>query len=225
MPAKARQFTMAGLKPLGIEGLKSLPGLGTVGGVEVSGKVIDTEQVFRQHLTKHSHTLHLGSKNAAKALDRLPDLGESIHILMSGNFAGWDYVSAILALAEPAVIDELYVSTLGFSERNGGQLLELLDSGKVGRVWFLCSDYMRKVDAHIYEPLKQALEGRGHKIKAARNHAKILAFALSDGSKISLDGSMNLRSCKNVEQVNITNSPDLFQFWSGYIREATEGGQ
>jgi hypothetical protein len=211
------------------ENLKTLPtaGLKRIGQASTTAvldpaKGLDGEQTFRQKFERRSiiHALHIA--NAAKALERLPDEDEVIHVLMAGNFHGWDFVGAILSLAKPATITELYVATLGFSDANSGELLELLDRGKIGRVWFNCSCYMRDASAHLFQPLTDALTKRGQLMRATRNHAKLLCAKLTDGRHIVVDGSMNLRSCRNVEQANIWQSRELFDFYAGYVRDNCE---
>lgn len=183
---------------------------------------LDAEQVFRRKFERREFIHAMRVATAADVLGKLPGTDEVIHVLMSGRYDGWDHVAAVLQLAAPAKIEELFIATLGFSHQNAGELLAMLDRGDIGRVWFNCSCYMRDASAELYAPLADALTKRGMKIKATRNHAKILAFALSDGRKIVVDGSMNLRSCKNVEQVNITESKELFTFYADYIRKNCE---
>jgi hypothetical protein len=210
-----KPFNLAKIKPM--KGVDVHP-KGTTGEIPIDG-----EEVFRRQFAKHAvqHSLHVA--NAAKTMAALPEPGEVIHVLMSGNFAGWDYVPAFLKLAEPATIKVLHVATLGFSERNTHELLTMLDDGRIGNVWFLCSHYMSKQDAHIFTPMAKALTIRGQRIKATRNHAKLMAIELTDGRKFTIDGSMNLRSCRNVEQCNITRSDEVHDFYAGYIRHAIEG--
>lgn len=179
---------------------------------------LDSERVFRRKLKRREFIHAVRVSAAATVLERLPEPDEVFHTLVSGQYDGWDHVAAILKLAAPATILELYIATLGFSEANSGELLQWLDDGTIGRVWFNCSCYMRDASASLYVPLAEALAKRGQAVKATRNHAKILAFKMSDGRYFVVDGSMNLRSCKNVEQVNIQQSKELFEFYSEYIR-------
>lgn len=209
------------LKTMPTAGLKRITGAQTTNAIDPT-KGLDSERVFRQKFERRStiHALHV--KNAAKALDRLPDEDEVIHVLMAGNFHGWDFVSAILSLAAPATISELYVATLGFSDANSGELLNYLDTGIIARVWFNCSCYMRDASAHLYQPLVESLTSRGQSIRATRNHAKLICARLTDGRCIVIDGSMNLRSCKNTEQANVWQSRELFDFYATYVRENCE---
>ncbi len=214
------------------ENLKKMPvgklkrfGGGKSAAVLVSAKALDREQVFRQKFHRRTLIHGLNVANCAKALDRLPDDGEVFNLIMAGNFDGFDFIGATLKLAAPATIDELLIATLGFSESNAGELLELLDAKQIRRVTFLASCYMRDSSGHLYQPLAESLRKRGHAIEATRNHAKLLLMQLSDGRRVGIDGSMNLRSCRNVEQANVWQSRELFDFYARYIRTSCAGGK
>ena len=191
-------------------------------GAKVEAIGIDTDQYLRTTYQKHAHEQAIQTRKAKTLLQRLPEPGEVITILMSGSFDGWDYVTAVLDLADGATIAELYVATLGFGEANAGQLLQQLDSGRIGRVWFVASCYMRDKHGDKFKRLSAMLEARGHRCRATRNHAKIIAMLLSDGRTISVDGSLNLCSCRNTEQAHVWNDRELFQFYRDYIKQQAE---
>jgi hypothetical protein len=50
---------------------------------------------------------------------------------------------------------------------------------------------------------------------------------LSDGQQLSVESSANLRSCRNIEQMTLINSPSLHKFHARWIdqlfAEAAEG--
>lgn len=159
----------------------------------------------------------LNVKNAAKDLDELPAGGESVHIIMRGNWHGWDLVPAVLRLADGATIDELTIATLGFNKDNAVELGQLLDAGQVRRVRFLCSVYFRDATRDVFKFLASELATRNGELLAMRNHAKLLLFALSDGRRLTVESSANLRSCRNVEQMALHNDPELYNFHAGWI--------
>lgn len=169
--------------------------------------------------TKHEqlHMLHVA--NAAKHLGRLPAAGETFHCIMRGNYNGWDLVPAILRLAAPATIARLHVATLGFNQRNAGELIQLLDAGSIGRVAFICSCYYRTVEADVFDFLHAELARRGHCVVAIRSHAKILLFEMSDGAAYVLESSANLRSCRNIEQFTLTHDAALLQFHRSWMAQ------
>lgn len=184
---------------------------------------LDSDRILIQKYQKHQQDFLVRTRKAKQLLSRLPQVGEVFTVLMSGSFDGFDYVQSILELAAPVTISELYVATLGFSDDNAGQLVQQLDAGSIGKVWFAPSCYMRDQHGEKFARLSDMLKRRGHHIRATRNHAKLIAMLLSDGRKISIDGSLNFCSCRNVEQAHVWNDPALFDFYASYIREMAEG--
>ncbi len=167
---------------------------------------------------KHLHEI----AEAIREIARLPARDEALHCIMGGNFHAWDLVPAILQLAAPSTIASLHVSTLGFNTRNAGELLRLLDEGKVGAVAFLCSHYFSKSCLAEFEMLRTGLSERGQRIAAIRTHAKVIAARLSDGRAIVVESSANLRSCNNIEQFTMTESIDLYDFHARWIDKGIE---
>lgn len=187
------------------------------GGSTAAG--ISSDRTLRRSSPKRQ-TLHLlYVANAAKQIERLPDAGESIHCIMRGNYHAWDLIPAALKLAEPATIDALYIATLGFNRTNGIELIDLLDSGRIKSVTFLCSVYFKDASPETYKPLADALLDRGQRIAAIRTHAKIQAYTLSDGRAIVVESSANLRSCRNIEQFCMTGDRTLFDFHAAWMNE------
>ena len=162
-----------------------------------------------------THLLHVA--NAAKHIEQLPGSGESLHGIMRGNYNAWDFVPAVLQLASPVTIDHLFVATLGFNKANAGELMLLLDSGKIRSCTFICSCYFRDTSSDIYQPLAAGLLERRQKVAAVRSHAKLLGFAMSDGRHFLIESSANLRSCRNIEQFALHADRDLYEFHKGWI--------
>lgn len=161
----------------------------------------------------------LHSKNAVRDIRSLPEPEESLHVICRGNFPLWSIVPATLALAAPAVIDALHVATLGFSTSNATALLDLIDARKIKTVWVVASVYFERQSPAEYRLMADGLAQRGQKIVALRCHAKVITMALSDGRAFTVESSANLRSCRNIEQFALTNSPDLARFHAGWIEQ------
>jgi len=160
-------------------------------------------------------------KTAAEALGgRLPDSDEGIHMVISGRFALWDYVPAVLDIAG-CRIDALTVATLGFSVRNIVKLCSLVDANQIGEVYLLASHYFAGTSAKIYAVAVEEFAKRPEQMKflSVRQHAKILAIALADGRRVTLESSANLRSTKNIETATAFGDPRLFEFHQAWIRD------
>ncbi len=174
---------------------------------------------------KRSLVSALQRKNAVADIETLPDLEESLHIICRGNFPLWQIVPAVLALTAPAVIDSLHIATLGFSKQNASELLELIDGGQVKSAAIVCSVYFERQNPAEFKMMADGLAARGQRIVALRSHAKIIAMALSDGRRFAVESSANLRSCRNLEQVTVAQSPALHDFHSRWIDQVISTGK
>lgn len=163
----------------------------------------------------------LQSRNAIKEVAQLPGPNESLHIIARGNFPLWSIVPAILKLAAPATIDGLSMATLGFSASNATDLLSLIDAGQIRNVTVVCSVYFERQNPAEFRLMSEGLAARGHTIIAMRAHAKVMALALSDGRRFAVESSANLRSCRNLEQITLTQAADLHDFHAGWIDQVT----
>lgn len=155
------------------------------------------------------------AKRAAAGLGRLPDPDESFHCVMGGDYHGFDLVIAVHELAR-APVDSLHLATLGFNRHNISHLCAMLDSGAVGRVDVMCSEYFSGADFETYGYAKAELGRRGFRCVATRNHAKILLFAIGD-RRFVIESSANLRSCNNLEQFALFQSAPLYEFHRAWI--------
>jgi hypothetical protein len=153
---------------------------------------------------------------AAEALDHLPAEGESLHALMTGLY---DLQHLIIALLDrfDSPCRTMRVATLSLSARNVAEMVALLDSGKVGRLDLLTSDFFRKHETEIMAELLTEFAARGQRVAAARCHAKVVTMALEDGRCYVLEGSANLRTNHNLEQFALARDPDLFAFYDAWL--------
>ena len=153
------------------------------------------------------------AETAAATLAEIPRQHQALHLVINGRFALWDFVAAILKLAgDHVTIKHLHLATLGFSRKNIRELIALLDSGKVESVALLCSHYFKGTSGGIYEYAQAELSTRAQRFASVRTHAKLVLIELSDGRTVSIESSANLRSCKNIEQMTVYGSPDLYRF-------------
>jgi hypothetical protein len=154
---------------------------------------------------------------AKEILGRLPGPGgESLHLLMTGRY---DLMHLLLVIfhqrKEP--IEHLRIATLSFNKRNLAELLELLDSGKVRQFSFLYSRFFREHSTEVAKLTVAELRKRGQRVASARSHAKVVCLEWQGGDVLVLEGSANLRSNSNQEQLAIFTDRDLFAFHSNWI--------
>jgi hypothetical protein len=155
---------------------------------------------------------------ARDAVAVLPDEGESVHLVMSGNFDLMHLLIAILGRFG-STCATMRVSTLSLSRRNVQEMAALLDTGKVRRLDLLASDFFRRHDDDIFAELVQEFRARGQRVAAARSHCKVVTLALDDGRRYVAAGSPNLRTNKNLEQLSLTRDRLLHGWYDAWLQD------
>lgn len=164
---------------------------------------------------KRRRTLDLRHRaNLASALDGLPPVNQTWHIICKGNTPFWQCIPRLIELAaEP--IDDLRISTLGFGRDFADCLLTLLHHRQVARVGIVCGHYFKSASAGEYRLLADKLTS--DQLATARCHAKVIAATMQSGRGFAFEGSGNLRSCRSIEQMTVTQDPELTRFHQRWI--------
>jgi hypothetical protein len=155
-------------------------------------------------------------------LETIPRPGLSVHIVTNGRYDFWDFVPALLKLAEPAVIEEFYASTWILNRRNAVEMLELFDQGKIRQIGFLTGVYFKRRESAVFATLYEGLKARGQRFKACLNHAKFFTMLLSDGNALTCESSANFTENGNIETHVLTNDRSLFEFHRQWVTEILE---
>jgi hypothetical protein len=154
---------------------------------------------------------------AKDVLAYLPGEGEYTHALMTGRY---DLMHLILAVIETlGAVDTMRVATLAYSARNLAEMLALLDSGRVKTLMLLCSVFFSEHNTALFEQTLEQFRERGQRAAAARSHAKVVTFTFADGRRLTLEGSPNLRSNGNREQLLLADGADLHDWHARWIDE------
>lgn len=157
-------------------------------------------------------------ENAAQILPHLPaDESERTHALLRGDFVLFDLIPAIIA--ERGRVGHLRIATLGMSTANAQGLARLLSSGHVERLTLVVSHYFQQVDrATVFADVCAALAPHGVAPVVTRNHAKVILLPFVDRpDRLVLEGSANLRSSDNIEQLCVFNSAATHDFHARWI--------
>jgi hypothetical protein len=153
---------------------------------------------------------------AKDILDQLPGPGQSLHLLMTGRY---DLMHLLLVVfhqrQEP--IDHLRIATLSFNKKNLAEILELLDTGKVKRLSFVFSKFFKEHSTDVYQLTAAELRKRGQRFAAPRSHAKVVCCQWQGGDKLTMEGSANLRSNSNQEQLALFTDAALHDWHARWI--------
>jgi len=150
----------------------------------------------------------------AGILNPLPTAGESIHIILPGNVALGDVVWTVVDGTQ--LPGPLHVSTLGFGRAWIHGLLERLQARQITEATICCSDYFAKADAAEFQEARELLAPWPVTLVAGRTHAKVATF-----KTLSMEGSANLRACRSIENVAVTNDTNLANFHRQWITTLT----
>ena len=179
-------------------------------------------------ITRAKRRLFLDARresNVIEHLINLPAEGESLHFVIDGRFEPADIIPATRRLSEPAMIKELTVTTLGLNEDNVSTICNGIDAGKIGTATVIVSHYFKGAERPLFEWMKREIENRGGRVRGLRTHSKIILMEMTDNRCFTVEGSANLRSCKSVEQLCMTNDRPLLEFHRTWINEFIESSK
>jgi hypothetical protein len=158
-------------------------------------------------------------REAKGLLTALPGPGEAVHAIMTGRY---DLMLLLVALLDlhPAPCRRLRIATLCYNRRNAAELLGLLESGKIGGLTLLASSFHRANNKDLDEWFRAELAAYPcSKTTAARSHCKVVCFDFADGAGLVLEGSANLRTNGNREQLMLVRDRPLHDFHAAWIDE------
>jgi hypothetical protein len=114
----------------------------------------------------------------------------------------------------------LRIATLCYSKRNVAELTAILETQPCLPLTLLVSDFFRGHNKELYEYTQEELsEYPGAKLVAARSHCKVVTFDLGEGDALVFEGSANLRTNKNREQLTVIRDRQLHDWHAAWIDE------
>lgn len=182
-----------------------------------AGVRLDDEQIHRRRGRNQADDCTRVSK-AKDVLQRLPEAGESFHVLLSGHFRNSDFIPSILDLSGDRC-ERLSVCTLGYDRHTVDMLLREIDGSRVGHLSMLSCVYAQSHYPELHSWLTSELSRRGSRHMAARVHVKVMGFDFTDGRRITVESSANLRSCNMAELTVVTADDGLTEFHHRWIDE------
>lgn len=177
-----------------------------------------SDKAFVRSSTRRLLRDYRADPEAFRHLDPMPKAGQSLHGVISGKYALWQLVPALIERTKQKIAD-LHIATLSYSRQNAAEMLDLLDSGHIKRVTLLVSYFFKAQNREIYDALVPELLARGHRVLSMRTHAKICLFRMTSNTRYVVEASANLRSCKNIEQFTLTRCPKLYRFHRTWIED------
>lgn len=177
------------------------------------------QKVKRKHVKRF-----IRPENARSVVPHLPEPGDHTHCILRGDFVLGDLIPAILDGSTPGACrcDHARIATLGLSEYNAETLARLVKNRQIGRITMVVSHYFEQVNkSTVYADVRRILDLDGCvDIITMRSHAKVITLQTENDNWV-IEGSANLRSSDNLEQMTVYNDADLLAFhndWIDYVR-------
>lgn len=166
------------------------------------------------------------------AYDKAVKLAEDIELeknanyyaIVSGNFIFGDLLEALI-LNKKLSVKNLFISTLSMSENNIDSLVNIMQSGQVEKLHLLVSSYFFAHERHNLIPyIHEELDNKEWSFLfcVAGSHTKLCLIELTNGLKITIHGSANMRSSGNIEQIAITENEELYEFNKIFLEKIEE---
>lgn len=189
-----------------------------------------TEDSGKGFIAKVNRRRFAALKEAGAIVEVLPGEGESLHAIMTGFY---DLMHVLIAMIDRlgSKCLEMRIATLSMSARNVQELVSLIDLGKVASISILVSHFFSKHDPDIFKSLLTEFGSRNQLVGVARSHAKMVTMSMEDGGQWTIEGSANLRTNRNLEQVTVSRDARLHDWAAQWISEMVtkneqrEGGQ
>ncbi len=164
-------------------------------------------------------------ENAAFLLDHLPASPQDrTHCMLRGDFVLCELIPLVIAARGRS--PHVHISTLGLSAANADTLVALLNADLIGELTLVVSHYFQQVDkTTVYRAVESKLAtipADRCRLVVTRSHAKVICLPTASGDSYVFEGSANLRSSDNIEQLVITNDPDTLAFHSSWLEHLEE---
>ncbi len=107
-----------------------------------------------------------------------------------------------------------------FQQANCAELLSLLDTRPALSLTVLVSVFFKEHNKALYEFFAEELKAHPTaKLAAARTHCKVTLFDMADDDALVMEGSANLRTNKNREQLTVFRDRALHDWHADWLDE------
>lgn len=148
----------------------------------------------------------------------------SLYSIVSGNFIFGDLIEALI-IENQIKVKRLYINTLSLSENNVDSMVNIMLSGLCDELHLIVSSYFYSHERgnlvkYIYDELEKEKPWK-FMLSVAGTHMKTTMIE-TDDLFITMQGSANLRSSRNIEQFSLTENKELFDFNVDYFNVIEE---
>lgn len=158
------------------------------------------------------------------AKEMILNKGDRYFCNITGKFILGDFIGAFIQEFNMDVA-ELTVISLSASYANIELLAELVKKGWVAKLNLMLSEYFLRTEQRkstdTIRLLKSIAEDENDKIKISYSdlHSKITLIKTNDNKFYTISGSANLRSSQSIEQIQIEENEELYNFNINYYKQ------
>ena len=165
-------------------------------------------------LVRHRHV----ARAAAELLPELPGPGEHVHCLMTGFY---DLAQVVVDVARRTNPRRLRIATLCWNRRNVVDLVALLESRESDPLplTLLGSGFFKRHNKDVVEWAREQFAPYKARLAFAESHAKVVCFDLGPGDALVFEGSANLRTNRNREQLTAIRDRETHDWHGAWIDE------
>ena len=173
--------------------------------------ILPAQRIHKRRVARRQWFDYAKADLAAETLAGIPEPGETWHLITGATYSPIDLLAAIIRLAGTPC-RHLWIATLATNERSIAALADMRNKGQLMKVTVLLSEFFRDADSDACQAAIAGFRAIGATAHHAKCHAKIYLLN-SDTHAIVVEGSANLRNCRSVEQLTITNDRQLLEFY------------
>lgn len=156
-------------------------------------------------------------KKAEKLIDKIPENGESIHVISAGIFDYWTLIPVLCKLLNEKVLVSRF-STWAMTMPVCTQFIEMMDSGQLGNCGFIADTSLQRLQGAVYAKLATRFNSAKQPLRMTACHAKI-ALIKTASHNIVMEGSANFTNNPRIEQFCIINDSKIFEFHFQWMQE------
>ena len=167
------------------------------------------------------------ARQAADLCPDLPGIGEHCHCMMTGFY---DLAQVVVDVARRVKPRALRIATLCWNKRNVMDLTGLLEERTTASdplpLALLASDFFHKHNKDLVEWAREQFQPyTGVRLASARSHCKVVCYDLGPGDGLVFEGSANLRTNRNREQLTIIRDRETHDWHATWIDRLVSDGE
>lgn len=158
--------------------------------------------------------------NCLDAINEFPNKNEVQSFVSRGMSDAGSFLYSVIA--KEGNISEAVIATWTISKNNIKRLLDYIDSGKIGKLYFLINDGLLKTNSTkpIYAFMRLEFDKRPDKIEyaVANSHAKIQMYKTAN-KYLTISGSGNWSENPRIENYIIIGGKEQYEFNTKWIKD------